>query len=284
MIYALVTIYNPAKNVINNIKAISKQVDKVFLCDNSYISHEEMFSEIKNINFFFFKENLGLSAAFNKVLQQDERFNDEDFVIFFDQDSQIVDNHVNQLIQDYRMLENEGIEIGCLGPVYFNINSNILEIPRKKEHIKNQVYSVSNIITSSMLCRYGRIREIGFWNEDIFLDMADWDLCWRLQEKRWKCCLDLKIVLNHSLGEGEKKVFFLKLEVSNPVRGYYQIREALYLIRKKYTPLKYKIRFIYMLSIRPILHLIFFDKKNERLKYFFKGIKGFVYGERGAYM
>lgn len=284
MIYALVTVYNPSETVVNNIKAISKQVNRVVLCDNSCVKHEDMFSEIDNVDFFFFKENLGLSAAFNRILKKYKSFNCEDFIIFFDQDSQIADNHVNQLIEDYKMLENKGIKIGCLGPVYFNVNSGSLEIPRKKKHIENQIYCVSSIITSSMLCRYGKLEEIGFWNEDIFLDMADWDLCWRFQKYGLMCCLDVKIVLNHSLGEGEKKIGFLKLEISNPVRGYYQIREALYLMGKSYVPLKYRIRFIYMLTIRPVFYLIFFDKKNARIKYFFKGIKGFICRERGAYM
>ena len=35
MIYALVTIYSPNKDVIENIKILSSQVDIVYLCDNS---------------------------------------------------------------------------------------------------------------------------------------------------------------------------------------------------------------------------------------------------------
>ena len=30
------------------------------------------------------------------------------------------------------------------------------------------------------------LKDISFWNEQIFLDMADWDFCWRLKEKKYQ--------------------------------------------------------------------------------------------------
>ena len=33
MIYALITIYNPTQVVVGNVKTISEQVDKVYLCE-----------------------------------------------------------------------------------------------------------------------------------------------------------------------------------------------------------------------------------------------------------
>ena len=42
MIYALVTLYNPKDDVIININNISKQVDKVFIYDNSINSNVEL--------------------------------------------------------------------------------------------------------------------------------------------------------------------------------------------------------------------------------------------------
>ena len=67
MIYALVTIYSPNKDVIENIKILSSQVDIVYLCDNSSSQNMPMFEEIKNCTYVFNGANLGLSQAFNRI-------------------------------------------------------------------------------------------------------------------------------------------------------------------------------------------------------------------------
>lgn len=210
MIYALITLYNPDPNVCINIQLIATQVDKVYLCDNSTKNNVEMFMSIDNKEYLFFNKNLGLSCAFNQILINEEVFDNNDFILFFDQDSEISNGYIAQLIQIYEYLEKQNVNIGCLGPVYYNTNSKQIEVPKKKEKIYDNIFIVRSIITSSMLCRYNKLKEVGFWNEKIFLDMSDWDLCWRIQRQSYLCCMTNSLVLNHTLGEGQKKNRFFK--------------------------------------------------------------------------
>ena len=284
MISALVTIYKPEDIVANNVKTISSQVDRIFLCDNSPKSNADMFAGIHNAIYIFNNGNYALSKAFNVVLKnQNYGWRDDDYIIFFDQDSAINEGHISGLKHEYDFLTEQGYKIGGIGPIYFNLNTKQIAIPRVKKQITEDNYIVSSIITSSLLCKYESLKEIDFWNEDVFLDLADWDLCWRMMQKGRVCIKTKAVVLNHALGFGTKKVGFIKLGRTAPIREYYQTRNYLYLLRKKYTPIKYKIKFLRNLTIRPLLHYIYLDNGKDRLLYVKKGFRDYKRGFKGEY-
>ena len=89
-VVALVTVYNPNKNVVNNLKLLSEQVERIILCDNSVYDNLEMFAEVKNSVYTTQYKNLGLTGAFNTVLKDSVYgWKDDDIIVFFDQDSRI---------------------------------------------------------------------------------------------------------------------------------------------------------------------------------------------------
>ncbi len=282
-INAIVTVYYPTSQTVVNITKIASQADRIFICDNSPEENRELFVGIANAFYVFFNENLGISGAMNKVLKDSSyQWNQEDYIIFFDQDSVIGEKHIKRLADEFESLLQHGFNVGCLGPVFFNNSNMRKEIPKIKKKISDVSMKVGSIMTSSMLCRYKDIEEIGFWNEKVFLDLADWDICWRLQEKNKVCVMTSAVVLNHTIGRGEKKIGPIHLRVGQPSREYYQTRDCLYLLHKKYTPLKYKVRFLSMVTIRPVLHMLFLDDKKERIYYVKKGIEDYRRRIKGA--
>jgi len=283
---ALITVYYPSDGVKANISKVAGQVDTVYICDNSPTNNRELFlsdGRLENAEYIWFGENRGLSRAFNSVLKDPSAsWQDDDYVVFFDQDSSISEGHIEALISEFETLCALGYPVGCLGPVYFNTSSGCVERPKMRKPLNDLSFEVSSIITSSMLCTYGGLHKISFWNENVFLDMADWDICWRMQKSGQLCCLTEAVTLHHSLGNGEKKIGPLRLRIGSPFREYYQIREALYLLFKSYTPLKFRVRFIAMLFIRTPLHLLFLEHRKERMKYVLKGVRDFFKKEHGA--
>ena len=273
---ALITLYNPEREVVSHVSSIVNQVDKVYLCDNSPHNNASMFSEIEKVNYLFYNSNLALSGAFNRVLCDPKiDFQDEDYILFFDQDSFVEDGHVQKLIHEYDRLTSLGYQVGCIGPLYFDRNTKAVRIPKVKKKIDCNTFIVDNNITSSLLCQYGHLRKIGFWNEDIFLDMADWDLCWRFMYAGMLCFITSATLLSHTVGNGEKKLGVIRILHGAPIMEYYQTRNYLSLLRKPYTPLRFRARFVLCLTIRPIGHLIILDKKFERLYYVTKGYSDF---------
>lgn len=283
--HALVTLYNPSEKEFNNCRILSQQVDTVILCDNSQESHETAFQDKKNIVYVTKNKNLGLGAAFNMALKDDTYgWKDDDLIIFFDQDSQIGEGYIQALQDEYRKIETLIPNLGCLGPVFYNTSNDRTERPRQKKNITDETYEVSNTITSSLMMRYGNLKKIGFWNENVFLDLADWDLCWRMRKAGMVCCMTEKVVLHHSVGNGEKKVGLIKLRVGQPFREYYQTRDALYLLQENYVPLKMRLRLIANVTIRPVVHYLMLDDKKSRIKFIRRGINDYKKGVRGEYI
>lgn len=268
--YALVTLFYPNNNILENIKILSSQVDFVILCDNTpEISNQSLFSEIKNCIYIANKKNFGLSKAFNIALKS-QNFNKDDYIFFFDQDSKIPEDYIKILIKNFESINSKN-DIGCLGPQYIDTNSNKIISPRKIEQLSDNCYTVSSMITSGLLTKFSVLQKIDFWNESVFLDMADWDFCWRLKQRGFKIVLCTEITLTHTLGKGIKKIGKLKLRINHPVREYYQIRDSIKIFWKSYVPLKYKIRFLLMWFPMPLIYLIFLPNRKLRLKYIFYG-------------
>lgn len=282
MVTAIVSLYNPNEKVIDNVCTVASQVDRVILCDNSKESKRELFSCIKNVQYIGFGANLGLSKAFNIVLK-DKKYNwkQEDIIVFFDQDSSVSDNYIEQIVDEFVELRHLGYKIGCLGPVFYNSSNGTLEKPKIKSLMKEKTYKVKNIITSSLVTQYKVLNEVNFWNENIFLDFVDWDFCWRIQKAGYGCFITERVILQHSVGSGEKKIGPIKLRIGAPFRVYYQTRDALYLLEEDYVPLKMRIKLISTITVRPVIHYLFLEDKNKRKEYYSKGIKDYKKGLRG---
>lgn len=281
-VIAILTLYYPKREHLINLSKIAEQVDRLIVCDNSPFINEDLKNEFPTIIYQHFGKNLGLSAGFNRVLKNAKyKWHDDDFIIFFDQDTTIPKNHIISLIDDYEYLEKHGYKVGTIGPVFFNKSLGKEEIPTIKQHITKSIFKVKSVITTSMLCKYSNIKLINFWNEEIFLDMADWDLSWRFTKSNKACFMSSNSIILHSVGENKKKLFSFNIRVWKPFREYYQIRDSLYLLNKNYVPWNFRIRLILNLTIRPLIHICFLDNTYERIKYIIKGYRDYFKGQHG---
>ena len=283
-VVALVTLYNPDKVVVDNLQILGGQVEQMILCDNSMNDNAQMFRGLTKSIYTTQHKNLGLTGAFNSILQDPTYgWEDDDIVVFFDQDSRISEGYISSLRDEYQRIEAKVENLGCLGPIFYNTSNGQVERPRQRKTITADTYIVSNTITSSLMTRYKNLKKIDFWNENIFLDMADWDLCWRMEKSGLLCCMTEKVTLHHSVGNGEKRFGLIKLRVGQPFREYYQTRDALYLLQEKYVPLKLRLRLIANITIRPLVHFLFLNDKALRMKYVKRGIYDYRKGIHGEY-
>ena len=91
------------------------------------------------------------------------------------------------------------------------------------------------------------------------------------------------VVMTHSLGIGEKRILgILRVRQGAPIREYYQTRDCLNLLSKKYVPFKFRVRFIIMIFLRPFVHYIFLKEKNKRMSYVFQGIVDYFKKKKGC--
>lgn len=284
---SVITLYNPNEKHIENLKRIILQSDFVLVCDNSDVAKYKAVAVSiapSKVIYCANNENLGLSIAFNKILMTNQYIDwqDDDYIVFYDQDSVINEHHNSCLIAEYANLIEKGINVGCLGPVFFDTSKNCVRKPRMYKQISKKSFEVDSIITSSMVCKFKVLKEVGFWNEKVFLDMADWDICWRIKDAGYRCVMTEATLLKHTVGEGTRNIGLLSLTIAKPFREYYQIRDSLYLLKEHYVPLKFRCKFYFWLSLRIILHLLFLDNKTERWYYIMLGRKHYNKGLTGA--
>ncbi len=277
-IIALITLWYPDSGTVENIRSIARQVSMAILIDNTPAKdNAALFSGISGLRYSPNRKNLGLSAAFNRHLHSPE-CTASDFLIFFDQDTRIGNEHVATLVKDFEMLEHTH-RVGCLGPVFFDTNSGLLcGLWDGSKEVGHNCFTVPATITSSSLTRYKTLQAVGFWNERIFLDYADLDLGWRLLRAGFENFVSRNARMQHRLGKGSVPFYYalknkrMQITYHSPVRLYYQLREVVKLLRASYVPLQGKIILIKESVSRLLARLLYLNEKGQSLCYWCRGL------------
>jgi len=267
-IAAVVILYNPTDDVINNIRTYYSQVEELYIVDNSPHLNKtiKQFCDL-HINMFYFPqyENMGVSRGLNigtKMALQ-KGF---DYILTMDQDSKAPINLVSGLIE----LVSEFKDIAIITPLHSNkYNTHLLNIDAKK------IDKVTTAMTSGNLLCLNAFKETGNFLEKLFIDYVDIEYCLRLKQKNFSIYRVNNIVLEHIEGNLSQKKIFSKTfyPINNhPVRIYYKTRNLLYIIKKyrKIEPIQ--IREEINVYLRNILKMLIFEnQKFAKIKMVFLG-------------
>lgn len=272
MILAGIITYNPDVEILmENIKQIYHQVDKLLIIDNNSITKEifikKINDEFKNIEIIKNEKNVGIAEALNQVIRYSNTNNFE-WALTLDQDSQCEEN----IILKYKNYLNGNLD-----------NSNILLLTPQIEDInmKNKINinessdEVETAITSGSLINIKNSLEIGGFKSELFIDYVDFEFCLRGRLSNYKIIKINNAVLYHRLGEIKvKRLLGLDIIATNhsPLRRYYLFRNKVYIYRKymgKYN--KWIIKNMFS-SCKVILIILFFEKRKfDNLKHILKG-------------
>ncbi|KLU62674.1 glycosyl transferase family 2 [Peptococcaceae bacterium CEB3] len=224
-----IVLYNPDRNQLReNINAILPQVDLLLLVDNNSHNYEEILPDYTGLNNVYLKrnpQNMGIAAALNQIVEFC-RARGYRWVLTLDQDSVCSPD----LIETYSKYWDDN-KIGIITPRI--IDQNYLE--DLQATAKRACEYVQRCITSGSLINIQLCRQIGGFDEKMFIDLVDFEYCARLQEAGYQILLANDVVIFHRLGN--LKVYnFLgkKIRVSNhsPIRKYYYVKNYLYYRRR----------------------------------------------------
>lgn len=274
--------YNPnLEELQKNISSYITQVKKVVIVDNSTTTDIlPIIKKFDNIHSILLGDNLGIAKAQNIGIQYAFE-NGFDFVVEMDQDSCLPNNYINDIYESYKILENQGHKVAGIGPLSINKeNGNTYLFD---SHIDNNDFliEVSETLSSGFFTPKKSFEIVGYKNEDFFIDYVDWEWNWRAKKFGLKNFINKKLVIEHMLGNGHKKILFWEIGIPAPIRHYYQYRNSLNLMKIDYLSLSWKIKRIFINFIKIFLILIFLDRKLLRLKYVFCGIKDFFKNKKG---
>lgn len=233
-ILAGIVTYNPDLTKLEkNLQAIIKQVDMVLIVDNG----SQNFIEIKSLSENYGNEilhlgkNFGIAYALNEILKKaiQEKC---DWFLTLDQDSV----SSKTLIADYieEIMSNNKTEIGAMTCVTRDPNIHVNE--RQIFMDSTESIEVEECITSGCLCNTNAFQKIKGFDNSLFIDCVDNDVCLNLRKNNYKIIKVLKHVnLYHEMGEARfKNILGKKVLTYNekPFRHYYISRNWILLSRK----------------------------------------------------
>ena len=233
----------------------------------------------KEVTVIYLEDNKGIASALNKGIKYsiEKGYN---WILTLDHDSIITDNMIKNMLTCYEGLNNELKEkVAMLVPVHveekeYQNASNINE-----EKASNSYIEVLTEITSGALTKAEIYKNVGMYDEKLFIDLVDHDYCLSLNKKGFKIIQVNNATLIHNLGESVRKsILGLKMIPTNhsPLRRYYMSRNRHY-IWEKYKEdfpswvLTDKRRFI----TENLKIVLFEDNKIEKFKYIKRGIKDY---------
>ena len=195
-----------------SISEISK-LAKVYIYDNSKVGME---FDDENIYYFHDETNGGLARAINHIV--DVALSEgKELAVYFDQDSTIDISMIQKLFNSYNNLKIKYNNLFVVGPQPLMKDGKDYPI-KLGENVFDNYYEASEIITSGMTFRLQDIKDIGYFDEDLFLDMVDFDICWRALANGKLIAVDKDIKMPHEVGINTIKIPFKILPISSPIR------------------------------------------------------------------
>ena len=278
---AVIITYNVENDFKERINRLKGKVDEIIVVDNgSKAETINMLNELeKEVTVIYLEDNKGIASALNKGIKYsiEKGYN---WILTLDHDSIITDNMIKNMLTCYEGLNNELKEkVAMLVPVHveekeYQNGSNINE-----EKDSNSYIEVLTEITSGALTKAEIYKNVGMYDEKLFIDLVDHDYCLSLNKKGFKIIQVNNATLIHNLGESVRKsILGLKMIPTNhsPLRRYYMSRNRHY-IWEKYKEdfpswvLTDKRRFI----TENLKIVLFEDNKIEKFKYIKRGIKDY---------
>lgn len=250
MLSGIVT-YNPDINrLIENINAIAPQVTTVLIVDNGSNNYKEIDSLLNNhvnVSIIYLHENKGIAYALNRILSYAESHNYEWFLTL-DQDSVVPDN----LIEEY----SKATSIDKVALITCNIVDRNFE-----DKVPSVAYDyVSTCITSACLTNTRIARYVGGFDDTLFIDSVDHDLCIRIIRSGYKIYRMNNVNLLHELGHSHKISFwgFNYVVYNHSKFRYYYIFRNRIILGRKYGTMKSSIKYILL----RFFSILFFEKES----------------------
>lgn len=241
---AIFVIYNPGIDLLaTSLSVVREIVDKIWITDNSKEKHDIsgdkiLYSHQQENRGIAYGQNLGIMYAIE---------NGYDWIFFFDQDSKYDGIFLQKLLTSFYSLLKYDEKTYGIGPLSINMDSKT-ELNKKSMRSPVMVESKEFIAVRELMCSASVVRtemfkKVGLMDESLFIDGVDFEISWRAAYQIGAhFYLTTDCILEHQLGEGDRKLLGRNCHIPTPFRAYYQVRNGIILSRRKYVPLKWKIQ------------------------------------------
>lgn len=260
-----IVLYNPEIGRLReNVSAISPQVGNVIIIDNGSKNTDDiamLLADYGNIRYIRNAENCGIARALNQIIDKAEELG-ASWVLSLDQDT-VCEPDIIERYADMAKRAKDDVAI-----ITSKYKDRSVEVDFG---ISGEYEKVSFCITSGAFNNIRCIKAVGGFDEKLFIDMVDYDICYALTRGGYKIVRMNYTGFLHEVGRSVTKKFFGKPIIifnHSPLRKYYWARNSIYLKRKYKLGLGADKRVIN----RMIQTLLYETDKLTKLKSMCKGV------------
>lgn len=267
--------FNPNIELLEkNIQSIIDQTSVVVICDNgsnNIRDIEEKATQYK-IVLIKLKQNYGIAFALN-VINEWCVVNGYDWLLTLDQDSEVQSGLVNKYIE-YTNIKDVAM-MSCEFMSRDDCEKTTNNIPYGDDY-----NYIEKCYTSGSFINTNIIKKVGGFDEYLFIDFVDFDMCITLLENNYKIIRINYLGLIHEVGKTKEVSFFGQKEQiynHNSIRKYYMSRNGIIYARKHrhYFGKRETLKRVLSVFKRAILVLLYENNKFNNIK---KEISGTIAG------
>ena len=232
--------------------------------------------------------NLGIAAAINRGVAAGARWRPE-YYFLLDQDSELEVGALDHLMHTSRTLQETG-HAPVVGPLPITRDSGQpIGVYQHIDIADQATIQAESLYTSGMLVPANLALEAPQM-ESFFIDYVDTEWCYRVRHVfGYETYVVPKARIFHQVGDsvlGMKGLRKLPLLVHRPLRQYFQFRNALWMLRLEYIPLRARITMAVRCLARVVVLAFCVAPRLTRVRYIMDAIIDGIRGHagRGSYL
>lgn len=275
-IACVIVLYKPSDGNIKNIYNTAKYFSDIVVVDNTIdVTYEDRIKKIINELGIKYVRNYnrgGVAGGFNLGIKK--FLNDTKYALFLDQDTEIIADPVETIMRVINEIKLSNKETKTIGGI--SLNRKYKLFAPTNDTGQNGFRKCGPMQTSGMLMNLEVYKNIGGYDESLFIDEVDHDYCLRAIDRGYIFYETEKIFLYHELGDQKEYRFLFKKVVVHyhgAFRHYYMTRNLLLLCSRFYSRHKrYMLKRIMARIINVIKLVIYEDEKILKLKENLRGV------------
>ena len=275
---AVVVLYNSPPDCLENLNAYRRQVQNLYIIDNSPVSTEwalAAFCDDASVVYWHFPQNVGMATALNTAARR--AINDGfAHLLTMDDDSRAPADLVQTMLR-YLTTVPAG-SVGLVSPKHV-----LTTAPPARSDGNQTPRPVLTTMTSGNLLSLRAYERVGPFRDDLFIDVVDHEYNLRLNARGYRVIELPNLYLTHELG-APKRIPFTRLRSAchSPVRNYYLIRNSFVVARLHgRTFPRYIVTAATPIAVETAKICLFEDQKPRRLRLVVKALADALRGRLG---
>lgn len=232
--------------------------------------------------------NLGTAGAMNEVGRR-AMLEGVDFIVSCDQDSLPGAGLVDGLLASFSSLADDGVRVAAVGPRKVDPRTGrdlrlLLPVRWLKRYAPasdGRVVEVDHLISSGCLIDIRAFREVGPFNEGLFLDYVDIEWCLRARAGGYAIFCDPSLAMDHVIGDRVVQFGSWSVWLHPPKRTGVLVRNHLLLWREPAVRASWILSDFRYVVAKLVVQLVVAPRRWERTVWLWRGIRDGVRGEKG---